>query len=555
MDKSFQNNENAVSPVIGAILMLAIGVTLLTTLQINFVPVWNTQEELDHIQKMSNDFKELRSGIHSAVQSGTTTSLPINMGFQYSPKILVINPQESAFASLEIEEDTWVELRYNEMLPDRMSDETTIKNVTTSTITYALRGTKPYNSFIYEHGLIRRNGSNYTASSQEALAKGNIYLLSVRPLVPETTRGVEVRTMNIYPTSQQKNSVIGKNVCFILHTKPDYVTWWNDTLRKEGGDVKLANVGTGIVIAYINTSVIRMGEEYISATSRAAPQHAPPYRLITMTPDNTNLPVDGLATLAVQVQDKYNNPVPNVQVNFLINNSRRPANAYANAQLLQSSSISDVDGKASTSLKTSGAGFYYIDAGVKGSWATFVYAASSQGGIISLGQTGSIPEIILTATLKDGFGHPMGSKQIIFDTNDGILSPLETNTNSDGNASTTLNVNNAIGITITNVQESNITNDSATITWDTSNNITVSAQSGYIFNSIQVPTMVNTTGCVQFGTSSRNYVSTSCDGNADSHSVNIAGLLPSTAYYFKVNSSDEGVNTDSTEYMFVTTPD
>jgi hypothetical protein len=553
MDKSLQKNENAVSPVIGAILMLAIGVTILTTVQLNFIPVWNTQEELDHIQKMFDDFKELKSSIDNTVQSGTTSSLPIIMGFKYSPKFLVYNPKDSAFVSLGVKENTWAEVRYNEMFPDGMTDETSIKNLTTSTITYALMGQK-YNSFIYEHGMIRRNGSNYTSSSQVAITNGTIYLISIKPLGPETTSGIEMRTVNIYPTSQQKKSVIGKNVWLILHTKPEYVNWWADIIRKEGGDVQLANNTTGIVIAYINTAVIKMGEAYISTTSQTAPPHAPPYRVVKITPDNTYLSVDGFTTLVAEVQDKYNNPVPNVLVNFSINRSRKPANAYANAQLLQSSGISDVNGKASISLKTSGAGFYYIDAIVNGSWTTFVYAASSQGGVLFLNKDES--GLIITATLKDSLGYSQGNRSIIFDTNDGILSPLNTNTNSEGNASTTLNINNAIGISITNIKASNIITNSAVITWDTSNTITVSAQSGYIFNSIKVPTMVNTIGCLQYGTSSGNYSSASCDinGTVSSHSVNLAGLLPFTAYYFKVNSSLGAVNVDSTEYMFVTPP-
>lgn len=546
MDKSFQKNDTAVSPVIGAILMLAIGVTILTTVQLNFIPVWNTQEELDHIQKMFGDIKELKSGIDSTIQSGTTSSLPIIMGFKYSSKFLVYNPKDSAFVSLDIKEDTWAEVRYNEMFPDGMTDETSIKNVTTSTITYALKGSQLYNSFIYEHGIIRRSGSNYTASSQVAIANGNIYLLSVKPLFPESTSGVEMRTMNIYPTSQQKNSVIGKNVWLILHTKPEYVNWWNDNIRKGGGDVKLANNTTGIIIAYVNTAVIKMGEVYLSTTSRASPEHAPPYRVVKIMPDNTYLPVDGITTLVAQVQDKYNNPVPNVQVSFSINNSRIPANAFATAQLLQSSARSDVDGKASVSLKTGGAGFYYIDASVPGSSTTFVYPASSQGGVLSLSQTGSGPEYIITATLRDSFGG-YNSTPIWFDANDGDLLKIN-------DASTILNVTNTTRMSITNIQASNITNNSASITWDTPNHIIVSAKSGYLFNSIRVPTMVNTTGCVQYGTSSGSYLSTSCDGNGSvsSHSVYLAGLLPSTAYYFKVNSSKAGANVESTEYMFVT---
>ncbi|MCX9084030.1 MAG: hypothetical protein OIN87_04425 [Candidatus Methanoperedens sp.] len=561
MYKRFQKNDSAVSPIIGAILMLAIGVTLLTTFQINFIPVWNTQEELDHIQKMSNDFRELKSGIDSTVLSGTTTSLPVNMGFKYSTKFLVVNPKESAFASLEINENTWAEVRYNEMFPEGMTDETSIKNLTTSTITYGLMGTKLYNSFIYEHGLIRRNGSNYTTSSQAAIANGNIYLLSVKPLGHEKTNGIEMRTVNIYPTSQQKNSVLGKNVWLILHTKPEYVNWWNDTILREGGDVKLVNDSTGIVIAFINTSVIKMGEEYISISSGSSPQHAPPYRIVKITPDNTYLPVDGFTTLVAEVQDRYNNPVPNVIVSFTKNYSRKPANANVTAQLLQDSAMTGTDGRASVVLKTGEAGFYYIDASIGAispkNITTFAFPSSSQGYSLALSYSGSGPNYTINATLKDGLGTQVNDKIIYFDTSDGNLSNYS-NTTVSGVASTELNSSrNASGLTITGIKADFITNSTASIIWDAVNNITITAKTGNIFNYNVTSTKVNSSGCVNYGKYPGSYISTSCSNIVNSsHNVSLTGLSPGTAYYFIINSSRPGENSiNSTEYMFVTIPD
>jgi hypothetical protein len=554
MDKSLQENENAVSPVIGAILMLAIGVTILTTVQLNFIPVWNTQEELDHIQKMFNDFKELKSGIDSTVVSGTTSSLPIIMGFKYSPKFLVYNPKESAYVSLEVKENTWAEVRYNELFPDGMTDETCIKNVTTSTITYALMGQK-YNSFIYEHGIIRRSSSNFSTSSQVAIANGTIYLLGLKPLGPETTSGIEMRSVNIYPTSQQKNSVIGKNVWLILHTKPEYVNWWNESIRKEGGDVKLANNITGIVIAYINTAAIKMGEAYISTTSSTAPPHAPPYRVVKITPDNTYLPVDGFTTLVAEVQDKYNNPVPNELVRFYINNSRKlPANANTTASLLQDSAISGTDGRASIVLKTSGAGFYYIDATASGKSTTFAYPASSQGYSLSLSYEESGLNYTINATLKDGLGNLKSGNTVDFDTSDGYLYRNSDSTTS-GVASTVLNYSiNASCLSITGIKADLITNTTASITWDVVNNITITAKTGNVFNYNVTSTKVNSSGCVHYGTVPGNYMYTNCTSIINSsHNISLANLLPETAYYFIVNSSRPNeMNVNSTEYMFVT---
>lgn len=551
--KKFLENEDAVSPVIGAILILAIGVTILTNVQLNFVPVWNTQEDLDHLNKMNDNFKELKSGIESAVQSGTILSVPVNMGFKYSPKVLINNPKESAYASFRVKEDTWAQLRYNEIFPDGISDETTIKNLTTSTISYELYGTQKYYPFIYEHGLIRRNGSNYTSSSQTSITNGRISLLSVKPPRPENTTGTTKRTVNIYPTSVQKNSVLGKNVWLILHTRPEYVNWWKESIEKEGGKVRKSDSINGTIIAYLDTMIIKMGEAYISTTSGASPPQAPAFRIIKIIPDNAYIPVDGMTNLVVEVQDRYNNPIPNIKVDFKINDSRKPANAKATATLLQNQAISGADGRSSVMLKTAGAGFYYIDASISGNVTTFVYRASSQGNVLMLDKAPSGNKYIIKANLTDSLGEHIDEEKIYFETGDGIVSPSYDETDEHGQASTTLSVSSAVGLKITNINITNTTDSSSMISWDTINKIIVSAKSGYVFNSIEVPDMVKGTGCVQYGTVSGGaYTNISCDSGSISHLITLSGLMPETAYYLKINSSNGTRSATSSEYMFVT---
>lgn len=557
-------NDKAVSPVIGGVLILAISVTIITTVQLNFVPVWNAQEELSHLEKMNDDFKELKSSIESSAVSGTALSSSLTMGFKYSPKVIAYNPRESAYATLSIQNDTWAEVRYNEVFPEGMDDATSIKNISTSTITYALQGTQNFGSFIYEHGLIRRSGSNYTASSQTLVANDSLYLLSVKPTYPETTKGVGNRLINIYPTSPPKNSVTGKNVWLILRTR--YVDWWTDSnnpssIQKQGGIVKKIDGVNGIIIAYFNSSVIRMGETQVTAQSKKPLALLPPMRLVKVTPQNINLPIEGISSLAVEVQDDYNNPVQNVVVNFNVNNSGTlVSNAFSNATLLQNSAISGADGRANILLKTGGSGMYYIDASLaEPSYkTTFVYPASSQGGFLSLAYTGSPPLYDITATLRTGTGEPDPTKDVSFATSDGTVSPSTGTTGADGKNSTTLDTTAATGIRITNIQTANITLTSANITWDTATTITVTANrtlGGYIFGALDIPTSVSSNGCVRYGTAPGNYPSIKCDALASSHSVNLTGLQPDTAYYFIVNSSRQGgASINSSEYIFVTEP-
>ena len=553
-NRLFQNNEG-ISPVLGFILILAICVTLLTTVQLSFVPVWNTQEELDHIKLMQDDFKVLKSNIESGIQSGTTLSSPLIMGFKYSPKMLVYNPRDEAYASLEVTNNTWIEVRYNEVFSEGMTDETSIKNISTGMITYTLRGAQNYNSFIYENGLIRRRGSDYTASSQTVLANNTIFLPSLKALEYGTASGVEKRTVNIYPTSQQKNSVIGQNVWLILHTDPDYVDWWETNLENEGATVRKKDATNGIVIANISSVVIKMGEAYISSSQKAAPPHSPARRLVKVSSQTAVLPVEGVTNLIVEVQDEYNNPVPTVLVSFNENLTKGPSNSYLNGDLLSLSAVSGADGRASVPLKTAGAGFYYVDAVIPGYTTTFAYSASSQGYVMELDAAlYSADYYNVTATLKDSLGTLISGTNVDFDTSDGSIIPGTVLTAS-GIANTTLNISNANVTSITNIQEKEPTTNSTNITWDTINNIIVNAKSGYVFNSKAISTTISTSGCVMFGTTPGIYSLTpKCDTNvASPHSVSLTGLTPNTAYYFIVNSSRPGKESvNSTEYMFVT---
>ncbi len=556
------HNDEGISPVIGGVLILAISVTLLTTVQLNYVPVWNAQEELNHLEKVNDDFKELKSSIESSAVSGTVLSSPFSMGFKYSPKIIGYNPKESAYATMRINKDAWAEVRYNEVLPEGIDDATAIKNVSTSTITYSLYGTRNHSSFIYEHGLIRRSGSNYTASAQKLVVNDTLYLLSVNATSPESTSGLDRRTINVYPTSPAGNSVIGRNVWLILHTKPEYADWWESNIQAEGGIIKKKDSANGTLIVFFNKNLtIRMGETQIATTSRTAPPHSPQYRLVKVTPQNINLPIEGITTIEVEVQDFYNNPVPDVLVNFNANSSGTlVSNAYSKAELLQTSAISGADGRAKIQMRTHGPGIYYIDASIPAYTATFVYPASSQGGFITLSYTGSEPLYGITATLKNGFGmaYPPG-EPISFSASEGTVSPLTDNTNAAGNASTVLDTAAAAGIKITNIRTGGINRSSATITWDTINTITVTANrtpGGYIFNFVDIPTNISTSGCIRYGTSPGNYPYITCDAQQRStHNVSLSGLQAYTAYYFIVNSSRAGGGSiNSSEYLFVTEP-
>ncbi|MDY6966747.1 MAG: Ig-like domain-containing protein [Halobacteriota archaeon] len=86
---------------------------------------------------------------------------------------------------------------------------------------------------------------------------------------------------------------------------------------------------------------------------------------------------------------------------------------------------------------------------------------------------------------------------------------------------------------ITNVTATDITSNSATITWDTDE---------------------ASDSLVKYGTESGNYMQQKYNLiNVTSHSVDLTGLMPGTTYYFVVNSTDLSENSnESEEYNFTT---
>jgi len=557
MKKNILRNESGVSPVLGFVLILAIGVTLITNMQINSVPIWNLQEDLDHLEMMTADLNDLKSKIDSSFTNSAALSSSLSMGFKYSPKGIFYNPRENAVVTFSIKNDTWAEIRYNELMTEGLDDSTRIKNLSRVSMTYALQGTATINPFFYENGVIWRSG--YTRNNQNIAMNGRLNLQSVTSM-DQTIREIGKRTINIYPTSPQKNTVIGKNVYLILHT--EYSDWWATRIKENGGRIRINDSTKKIVIASFDQIPIYMAETQINVLSQTSPESQTPFRLVQIPLQTAYLPIIGSTSLIVEVQDKYNNPVPNIRVNFSINSSKKPLNAYSTAVLEQNYAISGTDGRASIMLKTSGTGVYYIEASTNGVSLPLTYTALSTSASMSLNYNETaINSFNILANLKDSDGNPLSSKNITFESGAGLITPDYGLTDINGNTSSILSTTTSTGIKISNIQTSGVNNITANITWKTIDPIKVGAWvylmgtiKAYILNTVDIITRVNSNGCVYYGTTPGNYPNKKCDTiTTDSHSVALPILSPYTAYYFIVNSSRPGgVSINSTEYMFVT---
>lgn len=90
--KRFANDERAVSPVVGFVLIFALVMIVFTIYQADVVPAQNKEVEFKHSQTVEDEMSRLNDAIQEAGTSGVPQSATVATGVQYPDRVLGINP-------------------------------------------------------------------------------------------------------------------------------------------------------------------------------------------------------------------------------------------------------------------------------------------------------------------------------------------------------------------------------------------------------------------------------------------------------------------------------
>jgi hypothetical protein len=144
-----KNSNEAVVGIVVAILLLGFFVSVVSTIQVVYVPSWISQREAEHMDEVANQFAQLKYVLD--IQSATEGSIPISAPVTLGSNELPFFSSVKAFGSLEI-----------------LSNEYTVTNVNrTNTSSYSIGAIKYSSSnvrfvdqsYIYEAGAILLNQS------------------------------------------------------------------------------------------------------------------------------------------------------------------------------------------------------------------------------------------------------------------------------------------------------------------------------------------------------------------------------------------------------------
>ena len=109
---SLLKNDEAVSELIGAILLVGIAVIFLGTIQVYQVPEWNEVIEHQHMDIVYDDFLKLKTNIEDSAIHGFPKTSIIHMGASYPNRVVLRNPGWGTAGMLLIEPDKWVRINY-----------------------------------------------------------------------------------------------------------------------------------------------------------------------------------------------------------------------------------------------------------------------------------------------------------------------------------------------------------------------------------------------------------------------------------------------------------
>lgn len=341
---AYINKRQAVSVVIGALLMLSILVIAAAQYQTQVIPVQEEETEIQHNRLIQNQLAGLNSQIISVGTTGDVRTQQLQLGTTFESRIIfgiipAIN-QPSPAGSLEYQRaSNTIQLKNISGLPpaDDYWDGTRTGNFETGFLTYEpqYRHFQDAPTTYIENGLVVDEyddggaSKEYIPEGDQNLIEGNnIRLSALTSDVNINTIGT--RTAQAYPVSAPSQVITiqaaDQNDPLELEvpTKMDEDTW--DTLldSETGTDGNITDVSVDPAANLLTIKLesnqiytLTMSRIHITTREEATPIPDENAQYIAWDSDAISIREESRNLLQAQVRDRFNNPVVGVETEAL----------------------------------------------------------------------------------------------------------------------------------------------------------------------------------------------------------------------------------------------
>lgn len=180
-------DERAVTTQVGAVFLLGILVVTFSVYQATVVPEHNKQVEFDHSGRVTQDMVDVRNTILQTKQNGESGYVTVELGTNYPPRIIALNPPPSA-GTLQTTENSSMRVENAE---GELVEICPISNHT-KFVTYSPGYTVYENApdLIYEHTVLYRQfgeSNNQPVTGQRLIQGDRVNLIGIWSEYSETS--------------------------------------------------------------------------------------------------------------------------------------------------------------------------------------------------------------------------------------------------------------------------------------------------------------------------------------------------------------------------------
>ena len=337
------NNENGVSEVVGAMLILFIIVVFLGGIQAYEVPKWNKELEKQAFDLVYKDFLDLSSDFEDSSLNNLPITSSIHTGVRYPERFSLRNPGQGAYGSITTY-PVKINITYN-------SSGTVInENYTSLGIIYEMKGISDFPKLVYEHGIIIQEFGTWNNSDDvnHLLTDNGIFIPFLKGVEP--VYSAEVETYNIFPVTQYffTESISMMNVT--LETKYPEV-WANlhppssipgSQYTVDNGEIRITNI-SGFNIRNLSlpmTSSLPGNNIYSGIIRFTDPDTVINSISVNMTRNITNFVTNNITNTSItNITNNITNTAINNVTNNFTNNITNNATNY-NTYIIDNSSCS-----------------------------------------------------------------------------------------------------------------------------------------------------------------------------------------------------------------------
>jgi len=329
--------ERAVSPVVGALLVFAILVALLSILQATAIPAMNAELEFQHNERAQTDVIVVEESVGRAAASGIGETVTVDTGLRYPPRLFFVNPGPVS-GSLRTTAPETATIA-NARAAGETGDYWTGANRTVSTRTLVYR--PDYNEYDGAGRTVLEPWTVYNRFGNTTVALTDSDLVDERRLSlvaldgERSVASADSVSLSVEPTSAPTRTVtLEATGDPITLTVPTRLTEdeWQDLLADEfdpAGDPSNDRYVTGIDCRRAPpapcgdlTLTLETGASYelragAVALGLRASDPAPAY-LTAVEGDLSSVPEGGRQRLVVEARDGLDNPVSGVTVDDIL---------------------------------------------------------------------------------------------------------------------------------------------------------------------------------------------------------------------------------------------